>query len=513
VIIKGGAAGNVRWWQNHLQREDTNDRAEIKEISGLLATDLLTALREMQAIAGQSRSGGNFMYQANLNPEAHEHLTEAQWQEAIDTLENYLGLAGHQRVVVEHEKEQRTHRHVVWNRVDVHTLRVTDIGGNYYTHERVARTLELKFGLDRTASLHGERHPEGRPERRPELWEKRAAERTGIDPKLIKSELSGLWRACDNGRAFAAGLAERGYILAQGTRRDFCIVDHAGVVHSLARRIDGAKAKDVRERLDHLDPEMLPTVEEARAQQREKHPTPEAARQAWEGRYRMAPGGPAPDYINTPHRPDPGREAKPNSAPRADRTARSAGRSEFEAGPLPDDIAAARLAAAAQESGARPKPAPGSARNEPRGAQREAFDAKVQDAWRRSRDAEVDRVTAREKPSVAKAGLRVANAATGSVGLLSGFVESLLVGGGRSEPADGTDRIREQRRAQAALERMAESMARGEDLRAADVAALTATHLSNIKTRGDDYLRNLLERMERERQNEHGRDRERERDR
>ena len=68
MIIKGNPAGNVGYWSKHLLRDDTNERAEVKEISGLLAEDLPSALREMQAIAAQSRSHGNFMYQANINP-------------------------------------------------------------------------------------------------------------------------------------------------------------------------------------------------------------------------------------------------------------------------------------------------------------------------------------------------------------------------------------------------------------------------------------------------------------
>ena len=284
MIINGGAAGNTGFWSKHLQRVDTNDRAEVMEISGLLATNLPSSLREMEAIAAQSRCGGNFMYQANINPREDERLTEAQWREAVDTLENHLGLGGHQRVVVEHEKAGRVHRHVVWNRVDVETLRVQDIGGNYYAHERVARTLELKFDLQRSASLHGERNPDGRPDRREELSEKRAAERSGIDPKQVTAELTDLWRKTDSGKAFAAAIEERGYVLAQGDRRTFCIVDQAGDAHSLARRIDGAKVKDVRERLAGIDPASLPTVDEARTTQREKYPTLEAARVAWEGR-------------------------------------------------------------------------------------------------------------------------------------------------------------------------------------------------------------------------------------
>ena len=125
-------------------------RAEVKEISGLLAEDLPTALREMQALAAQSRSHGNFMYQANLNPQGDEQLTPEQWKEAVDTLEKNLGLEGHQRIVVEHEKGGRTHQHVVWNRVDVETLRVADMGGNYRVHTATARELESRFDLTPT---------------------------------------------------------------------------------------------------------------------------------------------------------------------------------------------------------------------------------------------------------------------------------------------------------------------------------------------------------------------------
>ena len=294
MIIKGGAAGNAGWWTRHLMRDDTNARAEVKEISGLLAEDLPTALREMSAVASQSRSRGNFLYQANINPRDGEHLTEEQWKEAVDTLEKNMGFEGHQRVVVEHEKDGRVHRHVVWNRVDVHTLRVADIGGNYYTHERTARELEHRFDLEHTESLHGEKREEGRPDRPEELWEHRAAERSGIDPKALKAEFTELWQSTDSGKAFAAALEERGYILALGDRRSFCVVDHAGDVHSLARRLDGVKAREVNARLADIDRANLPHVDDARTTQRARFTNeqgfdPEAAARAWASRIPPTP--------------------------------------------------------------------------------------------------------------------------------------------------------------------------------------------------------------------------------
>src|SRR5208282_598368 len=263
MIINGNPAGNVGYWSSHLLRDDTNDRAEVKEISGLLSEDLPGALREMEAVAAGSRSHGNFMYQANINPQGDGQLTPEQWREAVDTLEKNLGLEGHQRIVVEHEKGGRTHQHVVWNRVDVENLRVTDMGGNYRIHTATARELESRFDLTPTPTQPA-------LDRKPtlELWELRAAERSGINPATLKDELSELWRSTDSGKAFAAALDERGYILARGDRRDFCVVDQAGDAHSLARRLDGVKAKDVRERMVDVDGDSLPSVAEARATQR-----------------------------------------------------------------------------------------------------------------------------------------------------------------------------------------------------------------------------------------------------
>ena len=421
MIIKGNPGGNVGFWSKHLLRDDTNERVEVKEISGLLAEDLPTALREMQAVAAGSRSHGNFLYQANISPRIDEQLTAEQWAEAVDTLEKNLGLEGHQRIVVEHEKEGRTHRHVVWNRVDVENLHVADMGGNYRIHTATARELEERFDLTPTptpAAL----------DRKPalELWEIRAAERSGIDPGELKTELTQLWNRTDTGKAFAAAIEERGYILAKGDRRDFCIIDHAGDAHSLARRLDGVKVKDVRERMADIDRDSLPTVAEARETQREIS-----------------------------------RE-------------------------LAEPVASAELqptAEAVHDEKAEPHKAGATEANE---------------------------------PTTEKAVLSVADAATGIVESLADFVIGFLAGGSSKPPPDPAqqgrmDEIKAQRKALAALDHIRESMERGESLSASDIQCLTPSHLQNIARNGDDYLRQLIERMERDRayEQEWGRERER----
>lgn len=403
MIIRGNPAGNVGFWSQHLLRVDHNEKCEVKEITGLLATDLPGALREMQGVASGSRCGGNFMYQANINPYAHERLSPDQWKDAVDRLEKNLGLEGHQRVVIEHVKNGRQHCHIVWNRVDIETMKVADMGGNWITHKKTSRELENEFGLTKVRN-----EAEKDREKKQQLWETRAAERSGIDPKSIKAELTKIWNATETGMAFKEEIEKKGYILAKGDRRDFCVVDRAGDAHSLARRLEGAKAADVRARMVDVDRDALPTVQEAREKQRATPP----------------------------------REATEQKHGFENKTAKSV-----------------------------------------------------------SAEAALD------------ASLKVADAVTGVVEKLTDFVAEMIIPSApppkRDPHAARVDNLIAQRRAQAALERIRHNVERGKPLRGEDVQNLTPDHIENIKARGDDYVRDLIRRMEESRERDRGRERER----
>jgi hypothetical protein len=94
------------------------------------------------------------------------------------------------------------------------------------------------------------------------------AERTGLSTAHAKALLTGVWLTTKNGKEFQASLAEKGWMLARGDRRDFVAIDAKGGVHSIARRIDGARAADVRERFADIDPRDLKSVAEAKQVQR-----------------------------------------------------------------------------------------------------------------------------------------------------------------------------------------------------------------------------------------------------
>jgi hypothetical protein len=269
LIIKGSSTSGADALAKHLKRQDTNDRRnETLDLKGVAAGDLAGALREMEAVASGNPNCKKPLYHASINTLAEERLTDEQKLKAVDRLERELGLTGQPRAVVVHEKKDgREHIHVVWSRIDIETLRVTSDSHNFRKHELVARELEREFGLTRVQGVHIERDGKDRPERAASHKEYQQQERTGVSAKQAKGQISAIWRATDTGRTFQQALSEKGWILARGDRRDFVVVDKFGGVHSLSRRIDGAKAADVRSRLADIDPKTLASAADARGVQ------------------------------------------------------------------------------------------------------------------------------------------------------------------------------------------------------------------------------------------------------
>jgi hypothetical protein len=266
MVIKGNARAGAKSLATHVLRADTNERVEVNEIRGVVAEDVLGALREMEAVACCTRTGKP-LYHASINTPVEERLTPEQRAQAIDRLEKALNLSDQPRVIVIHEKFGREHCHIIWSRTDVDHGRAIRMDHNYRTHEIVARELEKEFGHARVQGAHVERNGQERPMRTPGHAEMQQAARTGLKPKQAKEQITALWQSTDSGRAFQAAIEEKGWLLSRGDRRDFVAVDPHGGTHSLARRIEGAKASDVRERMADIDVTQLPTVADARAHQ------------------------------------------------------------------------------------------------------------------------------------------------------------------------------------------------------------------------------------------------------
>jgi hypothetical protein len=266
MIIKGKSRSGPAALAAHLGNAEKNERVTLLEVRGTVAQDLRGALIEMDACAIGTRCTKP-LYHAAISPEPPHRLTNEQIMESVDALEKRLGLEGHARLVVLHIKDGREHIHPVWSRIDTDHMRSVSDSHNYRKHEEVARDLERRFGHERVQGAHAERDGVDRPDRTPSRAELRQEERTGITGKEVKQDVTAAFRASDGPDAFKAALEDRGYILAKGDRCDFVVVDRAGGIHSLARRIDSVKAAELREFMKPLDRESLPSAERAKEKQ------------------------------------------------------------------------------------------------------------------------------------------------------------------------------------------------------------------------------------------------------
>jgi len=266
MIIKGGARKSGRFFAGHLMKAEDNERVAVVEMKNLWAEDVPEAFREMKSIAKGTRAD-NYFYTVSMNPRADESLTAEQWDMAVDRLEHNLGLDGHARFQVEHEKaDGRIHRHIVWSRVDADTMTVTPAKNDYYIHMQTGRELEREFNHQPTPDPMEHGH---RAEKEFSDWELFRGQ-DGRDPKDVKAEVTALFKHSDSGVAFVAALEDSGYTLCQG-ERGYCIIDSYGDSHSLVRRLEGIKTAELREYLSSIPLVSLPTVAEAAALVRERN--------------------------------------------------------------------------------------------------------------------------------------------------------------------------------------------------------------------------------------------------
>lgn len=268
MILKGNQRAGGADLATHLSNEYDNERIEIAQVRGTVADDLHGALAEIEAVASGTRCKEP-LYSLAINPAAP--LSREQYMAAIDHIEGKLGLSGQPRAVVFHVKNGREHCHVVWSRIDLGNMRAIGLSHDRMKLRTCARELAHAYGLSLPAGLAEDRG-DARFEKSRDvtLAERAMAEASGVTPEQRRNDITALFRAPGSAETFRAGLEQAGYVLAQGERRAYVVVDRAGHVHALARQIGGVKTKDVKARLADLPAESLPTVEHARAQQQSR---------------------------------------------------------------------------------------------------------------------------------------------------------------------------------------------------------------------------------------------------
>lgn len=257
MILKAKERGGGAQLARYLLSMRDNDHVELHEVRGFVGDDLLSAFREVDAIAKGTRCE-NYLFSASLNPPGGETVTTAGFESAADEVERKLGLEGQPRAIVFHEKDGRRHAHVVWSRIDAEHMRAINLPHYKMRLRDVSRELFRAHGWEMPKGLLDWRERDPLSYTREE-WQQ--ARRVGLDSKQLKALFQECWNRSDTGTAFAQALKERGFMLARGDRRGFVAVDYRGETYAVARQAV-VKTKEVAARLG--DPEAYPSVDEAR---------------------------------------------------------------------------------------------------------------------------------------------------------------------------------------------------------------------------------------------------------
>lgn len=263
MILKGNQRGHGSDLAIHLMNGFDNESIEIAEVKGAVAADLYGAFAEFEAVALGTKAR-KYLYSLSISPPAK--LTREQYAEAIDAIEERLGLTGQPRAVVYHVKYGREHCHVVWSRIDIDRMRAVHMAHDRRRLMDLACELSRKFGLELPPGLKAWEAKQKYERERldPSLAEKAQAEETGVTPEQRREEITAAYERSDTAEAFRAALEQKGYVLARGDRRGFVVVDQFGNPHSLTRYINGHKAGEIKKKLAALDPAQLPSVDEAK---------------------------------------------------------------------------------------------------------------------------------------------------------------------------------------------------------------------------------------------------------
>lgn len=263
MILKGSQRGGGADLAIHLMNGFDNERVEIAEVYGTVAPDLYGAFAEFEAVASGTKAK-EYLYSLSINPPSP--LSREQYHQAIQDIETRLGLTDQPRAVVFHVKDGREHCHVVWSRIDVEHMRAVHMAHDRCKLMDLACDLARKFDLVLPPGLKAWEDKQRVEKERlePTLAEKAQTEATGLTPDQRRAEITACYEQSDSAEAFINALEQQGYVLAQGDRRGFVIVDRFGGVHSLSRYVKGQAAKAIKARLAPLRPQDLPTVEQAK---------------------------------------------------------------------------------------------------------------------------------------------------------------------------------------------------------------------------------------------------------
>ena len=257
MIFVGNNRGNGQNLARHLMSSE-NDHVTVHEISGFANDTLAGAFKEVEALSRGTKCQ-KYLYSLSLNPPANERVDTEVFMDAISKAEQKLGLEGQARAIVFHEKENRRHCHVVWNRIDVDQMKAINMIYPKRKLMDVSKDLYLEHGWDMPKGFI---KPAFHDPKNFTLEQWQQAKRTYQDPRELKAIIQSCWKQSDDRKSLQSALQEHGLMLAKGDRRGYVATDINGEVYALARWAN-VKTKDVKARLG--DHKTLPSLEQAQA--------------------------------------------------------------------------------------------------------------------------------------------------------------------------------------------------------------------------------------------------------
>ena len=239
MIAKGNLHGDGAKLAAYLVTGKDGERAELVELRGFPTDDIRDAFIAAQLGAEAKTRSTKPFFHAYVRLIEGEALDRGQWQRVADRIEQQLGFQDQPRAVAFHHLANgETHMHLAWSRIDLEHECAIDPGLYKLKLKEVCRQLEHELGL---TPVRNERDPEQKT-LAPGRNEFEQARRLGTDLTAMREAIRDCWERSDTGRGFEAALAEQGFILARGDKRDFVVIDPAGGDHALGKRITGATA-------------------------------------------------------------------------------------------------------------------------------------------------------------------------------------------------------------------------------------------------------------------------------
>ena len=201
----------------------------------------------------------HFSLSWHLEDEPTKELMIDSCSEMIDV----LGLTEHEWYMITHDEREHIHSHVVASLVHPETGLMANPRYEHLKASKWALEYEQKMGEIRCPerAQNWEKRKELTPEGKEQFVKHKE------QPLFDKQSIWQLYQNSDSTKAFQAALEAQGMTLAQGDRRGAVIIDQKGRVSSLARHLEGQRAKDIRERLDL---KSLPNIEEVNYRQEQQ---------------------------------------------------------------------------------------------------------------------------------------------------------------------------------------------------------------------------------------------------